>query len=177
MIRWRSVADSKAWIRHWIARQDVPSRRERFILFVVRLLCLRGALVADNLFRFYLLSHSSWLGRILNRGLYLHYIFKGDDDRDLHNHPWYDSKSLILVGGYLEQLAKQTDWGFYVVTRPQNPGAINRIRRDTYHRIHMSHGPCWTLFYSGERVDRVRGEDWSFLNVRTGQKTLWKDYK
>ena len=37
--------------------------------------------------------------------IWLHAIYKADQDKHLHNHPW-DFKSLVLKGSYLEQTEK-----------------------------------------------------------------------
>lgn len=104
---------------------------------------------------------------------YLHHFFRGDDDRELHNHPWGFSMSLILTGGYIEERwdpeAKKTR------TRRCYPGDINVIRASDFHRLTLldSTRGCWTLFLSKHRIEEKNGHDWGFLDTATGTYTPW----
>jgi hypothetical protein len=44
-----------------------------------------------------------WIPRNAYFNVYLHHVLRSDDDRALHDHPWY-SFSLILQGGYNEHM-------------------------------------------------------------------------
>jgi hypothetical protein len=105
--------------------------------------------------------------------LYLHHFFRGDDDREMHNHPWEFSMSLILTGGYIEER-----WDIEarkVCTRRCYPGDINIIRAADFHRVTMldpARG-CWTLFLSKHRIEEKNGHDWGFLDTATGKYTPW----
>ena len=108
--------------------------------------------------------------------VYLHYFFRGDLDRELHNHPWRWSASLILSGGYIEQRYD----GPLELIRPDlvrerrvGPGSINIIRHDTYHRVAMMESNSWSLFVAGPRVVTRRGEDWGFVNPATREYESW----
>lgn len=184
MIRFANQGSRELWRGHWRQRirDRVPVRRlERFLLWLVSFLGLRAE-VKGPVMRFYIFSHRSWLGRLLNRGLYLHYMLESDTDRELHNHPFYWSTAFILDGGYSEELAFRNGLGslrtgaYWVAARTLRPGMLNRIYRDTFHRITLDNGPCWTLFYSGPRVDRPRGKDWQFLDTKTGAKIYWSEF-
>jgi hypothetical protein len=108
--------------------------------------------------------------------VYLHYFFRGDHDRELHAHPWTWAVSMILSGGYVEQRYDGPIEGIregLVRERRLGPGSINIIRHDTYHRIHLMDGPSWSLFIAGPRFSATRGEDWGFLDPRTGEYESW----
>lgn len=106
---------------------------------------------------------------------YLHYFFRGDEDREVHNHPWRMSASLILVGGYQEFRWKPAKKDFDV--RYLTPGKVNFIGRNDYHRVELfDHQGCWTLFVSLGRVMESNGRDWNFLNTETGEKIPWGDW-
>lgn len=86
---------------------------------------------------------------------YLHYFHRGDEDHELHNHPWGFSLSIILTNGYLEE--RWTERG--IVKRVLRPGSINILRFNDFHRVDLrdpSKG-AWTLFFAGKRV-----QDWGF---------------
>lgn len=108
--------------------------------------------------------------------LYLHHFFRGDNDREVHNHPWAFSMSLILTSGYVEERwdrASRT-----LQTKHFYPGDINVIRRDDFHKVTLkdpSRG-CWTLFLSSRRVEEKSGFDWGFLDTNTDQFTPWGPY-
>lgn len=98
---------------------------------------------------------------------YLHYFFRGDDDRAYHNHPWKRSVSFILSGGYKEHI-----WDFKaqrVRTRDFLPGQVNYLRRGTFHKVELYPGQnCWTCFISSGRVEEPVGYDWDFFDPDTG---------
>lgn len=103
---------------------------------------------------------------------YLHHFFRGDSDREAHNHPWVCSVSLILTSGYKEYRWKPALGRFD--ERYLKPGSINYIRRNDFHRVELYKGQgCWTLFTSIGRVMESNGRDWSFLNTETGELTPW----
>lgn len=105
--------------------------------------------------------------------IYLHFFFQGDEDRELHNHPWSRSWSYILTGGYLEErwnaYHRWTD-RFLLV-----PGKVNSIARDDYHRVTLlkPEEGCWTLFLSFGRVQKSDGTDWGFFDTDSEQYTPW----
>jgi hypothetical protein len=117
----------------------------------------------EYLLRFYI-KHNGVLP-----GLYLHKFFRGDKDRNLHNHPWRWSFSLILTGGYDEERLK----GNTILTRRMGPGRINLLAGDTFHRISLvdeGYG-AWTMFCSGEKV-----KGWGFLVEETGEVIPQEEY-
>lgn len=106
---------------------------------------------------------------------YLHHFFRGDEDREVHNHPWQRSVSVILTSGYKEYRWKPALKRFE--ERYLKPGSINYIRRDDFHRVELYKDQgCWTLFTSIGRVMESNGKDWSFLNTTTGELIPWGDW-
>jgi hypothetical protein len=131
----------------------------------------------DNpyLLRWYLIPRN----RFFN--VYLHKIVRSDDDRALHDHPWY-WLSVMLRGRYAEVVKVNEHEvighiaGYQEGKRPQctgyfrglyyevyrrtiyRAGAI-RIRRATHtHRLELiDNKPCWTLFITGPKI-----REWGF---------------
>ncbi len=85
--------------------------------------------------------------------IYLHNIVRDDDDRALHDHPWWNL-SIVLRGGYWE----------YVPISPLEPAGATIgswrgvgsfvLRRPTAaHRLALMTGAsCWSLFITGPNV-------------------------
>jgi hypothetical protein len=127
------------------------------------------------LHRFYLWRRSdapswvpSWFKRNLP-GIYLHYFHRGDLDKELHNHPWGGSLSLIITNGYREERLTETG----VVSRLIRPGSLNFIRYRDFHRVDLINPTkgAWTLFFSGARV-----QDWGFIDPDTRSYTDWETF-
>lgn len=92
--------------------------------------------------RWYLLPRNRWFN------VYLHKIVRDDDDRALHDHPWW-SLSIILSGAYCEHTTRGTE----VYSAPWF-----RLRSSRFaHRLEVVNGPVWTLFITGPRV-----REWGF---------------
>lgn len=122
-------------------------------------------------------------------GMYLHHFFRGDNDRDLHDHPWKLSGSLILTGGYVEErLVDLEAWMNYptrealavarpggkqglVIKRYVGPGTINIIRGDDFHRVDLVGDSAWTIFVSGNK-----NKDWGFWERDTGRVIPHREY-
>lgn len=93
----------------------------------------------------------------------VHFIKAPDSDRHLHDHPW-DSRSIILAGGYVEQ------WpgGRFFVRRP---GDTVARKYGEFHKITNVMGSgALTLFITG----RYRGP-WGFWV--DGEKVPWREYE
>lgn len=100
--------------------------------------------------------------------LYVHQFLRDDDDRALHDHPWW-SVSLTLRGAYCEVLPIDQEQPcsldfsselfparLRVVTR--KPGALTFRSASMRHRIMVgSSSGAWTLFLTGPRL-----RDWGF---------------
>lgn len=103
--------------------------------------------------------------------VYLHEIHRGDEDPELHNHPWRFALAWILSGGYAEERREIDGEACTVRARTFRPGHLNLIGADTYHRLSEVRPSTWTLFVVGPRV-----QDWGFWNRRTGEVTPWRDF-
>lgn len=83
----------------------------------------------------------------------IHRIYKADEDKHLHNHPW-NFTSILLAGGYYERTPDKL--------RLKLSGAINRYDRNKYHKIDTIYvGPVTTLCFMGPRTKEA--DDWGYL--------------
>lgn len=92
--------------------------------------------------------------------VYLHHFCRSDDDRALHDHPWWNM-SLLLSGNYREHLVGG-------VVKRRTEGAFYFRRASTAHRVELEEEfphsgmhierPVWTLFVTGPRI-----REWGFL--------------
>ena len=113
--------------------------------------------VKDNpyMLRWWIFPRNKWFG------VYLHKFLHDDDDRAMHDHPWY-SISFVLWGSYIEH----TPDGKKVYS----PGSI--ILRSALHRHRVeliNNRPVWTLFFTGWRV-----REWGFWCPQGF--VLWRDF-
>lgn len=119
-----------------------------------------GDLETPYMRRWYVIPRNRWFN------IYLHEILQPDDERALHDHPWWNI-SLVLKGGYLEHMkGKPGDiHREYAIWR--SPGRLVFRRAATAHRIGLAQKwdhttgkyhwlPCWSLFITGPRI-RVWG--------------------
>lgn len=97
--------------------------------------------------------------------IFIHFFHRGDGDRDQHNHPWENSVSLILTGGYREERGDEV--------RTLRPGMINVIGMDDFHRVDLLEPKkgCWTLFVAGKGV-----QDWGFRLQGSKKFVPWREY-
>ncbi len=101
-------------------------------------------------------------------GLYLHHFHRGDQDLELHNHPWGWSVSLILAGGYVEE--RRGGLGD-VVRCVFEPGSLNWIWGNTFHRVELLEDDAWTLFLVGQK-----SQSWGFWERGSGIFTPWREF-
>lgn len=81
--------------------------------------------------------------------IYLHKFLKSDDDRAMHDHPWW-SISFLLSGSYIEHNARGK--------KEYTPGSIIVRNAIDPHRVELHDTkPCWTLFITGRRI-----REWGF---------------
>lgn len=101
--------------------------------------------------------------------VYLHHFLRGDDEVELHNHPWRLSLSLILAGGYREERRV----GTRIKSRMVRPGMINIIRGNDYHRVELLDPKkgAWTLF-----ITTTREQNWGFWHPQTKEFLFWEDH-
>lgn len=96
----------------------------------------------DYLWRWHLVPRN----RFFN--VYLHKFGRSDDDRALHDHPWY-SVSFLLRGELLEH---------HLNGKRHVPLFRPVFRTAKFaHRLEVVKGPVWTLFVTGPKV-----RDWGF---------------
>lgn len=104
--------------------------------------------------------------------LFLHSFHLPDAERELHNHPWDQSVSLILNGGYTEHRRTEAKGplGYDVLTRKLKSGDVNAINRDTFHRVvELGSDVVWTVFVTGRRIG-----DWGFWNEDADTYEHWR---
>jgi hypothetical protein len=75
--------------------------------------------------------------------IYLHHFLRSDDDRALHDHPWWNL-SILLRGRYLEHTRDRI--------RLRHAGCMVLRRATCAHRIELIDGPVWTLFLTGPKI-------------------------
>lgn len=85
--------------------------------------------------------------------IYLHQFMRSDDDRALHDHPWWNL-SILLRGRYVEHTISA---GGINIRTERKAGGIKLRRAGAAHRIELHDGPCWTLFVTGPRL-----REWGF---------------
>lgn len=93
--------------------------------------------------------HRWWIiprNRFFN--IYLHHFLRSDDDRALHDHPWWNV-SILLKGQYLEHMP--------TCSRQRKCFQIIFRKATASHRVELTHGSVWTLFITGRRV-----REWGF---------------
>lgn len=105
-----------------------------------------------------------WSGRF---GIYLHRFHRSDSDRELHNHPWRWSCSLVLAGGYVEERRS----GDAVISRRVTPGRFNWIGHDDFHRVDLIEKDAWTLFVVGPKVS-----SWGFWSRISRAFVPWREF-
>lgn len=97
--------------------------------------------------------------------IYLHEFLGSDDDRALHDHPWFNL-SIVLKGYYIEHTV-ETEKQRQHFTSLGVPDLLGYYRGAgdfkfrapwTAHRLEVPEPPCWTLFITGPRI-----REWGFL--------------
>lgn len=96
--------------------------------------------------------------------VYLHKILRDDDDRALHDHPWWNV-SIVLKGSYDEVVpnfkALKTPFTRMAdtptVTKRRGPGSVIFRRATTCHRLVIpvqggGQKYCWSLFITGPTI-------------------------
>ena len=102
----------------------------------------------DNpyMLRWFLFPKNRWFN------IYVHKFLRSDDDRALHDHPWWFI-SLILRGSYIERRISATD------DNTRRTGSIALRPASTLHRIELiDNQPVWSLIITGPKC-----REWGFL--------------
>jgi hypothetical protein len=112
--------------------------------------------------RWYIIPRNKWFN------IYLHNIKRSDEDRALHDHPWWNI-SLVLKGGYFEVVPLFKDPGLPGIVRFwRKPGSCVFRWPASAHRLEVVDGcDVWTLFITGRRI-----REWGFW---CGQR--WVDWR
>lgn len=110
-----------------------PTRRPDFVV--------RRATGEPYLNRWWLIPRNRWFN------VYLHEFLGSDEDRALHDHPWFNL-SILLFGQYTEVTIQNGGTEKRVVRRA---GALKLRSPWAAHRIEIAQ-PCWTLFLTGPVV-------------------------
>ncbi|TQV82816.1 hypothetical protein [Aliikangiella coralliicola] len=107
----------------------------------------------DYLKRWYVIPRN----RFFN--IYLHCFNRSDDDRALHDHPWW-SLSILLKGELIEHTFNSVR---------HIPRLLPIIRSAKLaHRLELVKGPAWTIFITGPKV-----REWGFHCPISG----WRHWK
>ncbi len=81
--------------------------------------------------------------------IFVHNIYKADEDKHLHDHPWSYCNA-VLRGSYLEE----TPDGINLM----DVGSSSRRKAESFHKILKVWGPVTTLFMIGRRR-----RDWGYF--------------
>jgi hypothetical protein len=90
--------------------------------------------------------------RVFN--IYLHRFLRSDDDRALHDHPWWNL-SILIDGSYTEHRIAAGGVHEKVVLHAGDSRL--RLSGRIAHRVELHDGPCTTLFITGPRY-----REWGF---------------
>lgn len=113
-------------------------------------------------------SERTWWMRLMTAlpSIYLHCFHRSDDDRAHHDHPWCNA-SLLLSGRYTEHTIAA---GGINVRRQRVTGDMAFRRAKGAHRIELTDGVCWSLFFTGFRL-----REWGFHCPEQGW-VHWTDF-
>lgn len=116
---------------------------------------------AENTYmrRWWLIPRNRWFN------IYLHHFLRSDDDRALHDHPWWNL-SILLEGRYVEHTISA---GGINIRTERRAGEMKFRRAGAAHRIELVDGPCWTIFITGPRL-----REWGFHCP--GGWVHWRDF-
>lgn len=106
-----------------------------------------GGMDDPYLRRWWLIPRNRWFN------VYLHHFMRSDDDRALHDHPWWNL-SVLLRGRYVEHTIAA---GGINRRTEMRAGDWKFRRARAAHRIELVDGACWTLFITGPRL-----REWGF---------------
>lgn len=87
--------------------------------------------------------------------VFLHRFLDSDSDRGIHDHPWDQSFSFILAGGYNEKrlVVNSKTNKEEVIIRDIRPMSVNNIKGNDFHQILLKpRVPAWTIFYHAKRT-------------------------
>ena len=109
--------------------------------------------------RWWVIPRNRWFN------IYLHEILRSDDDRALHDHPWWNL-SIIISGRYVEHTIQAGG----IECRIERPaGSIKLRRASDAHRLEVGPVSCWSLFITGPVL-----RQWGFHCARGW--VHWRDF-
>lgn len=79
--------------------------------------------------------------------IYLHLFIRSDDDRALHDHPWFNL-SYILQGSYVERTIAAGG----INHRTRRRAGQFKFRTPWHAHCVEIEEPCWTLFITGPKI-------------------------
>lgn len=82
--------------------------------------------------------------------LFLHKFLRDDDDRALHDHPWWFI-SIVLWGGYREITETWSSVSRYT-GKNRWAGSVAFRKATHKHRVVLLKNPTWTLILTGPRI-------------------------
>lgn len=97
--------------------------------------------------RWWIVPRNRWFN------IYLHHFLRSDDDRALHDHPWWNV-SILIDGEYTEHTIAA---GGVNVRNVYRSGNLKFRTAGAAHRVELRTGSCWTLFITGPIV-----REWGF---------------
>lgn len=130
--------------------------------------------------RWWVIPRNRWFN------IYLHKILRDDDDRALHDHPWWNV-SIVLSGAYVEitpDFSKAETPYARIADLPvrghwRGAGSIIFRRATACHRLALpaqpgtgpdgKRAPCWSLFITGPRI-----REWGF-HCPKGWR-IWREF-
>lgn len=148
----------------WTNDPSKPGRFERLMMKVFRYRDITK--VVDGkaslyLRRFYLTP------RALPIRVFLHHIARSDDDRDLHDHP-FDFSTTLLRGAYIEHLPGNDARLLYAGQSVFNPA-------EHLHRLELL-DPVWSLVILS-KARRVWGFAMEGVDLNGEKVTAWTDWR
>lgn len=116
-----------------------------------------GSLDDPYLLRWWVITRNRWFN------IYLHHTLRSDDDRALHDHPWYNIS--ILLKGNLSEVLPENKVRKFKRFLPIFRKATDR------HRLVLNdkNNPSWTLFITGPKI-----REWGFYCPKGW--VHWKDF-
>jgi len=90
--------------------------------------------------------------------IFIHKFMQGDDDEDVHDHPW-GFFHLVLSGGYWEELANNQNGNLNEGTKRvwRAPGYWKIVDAEYKHRIELGEENPWTIFIPFRKTN-----EWGF---------------
>jgi hypothetical protein len=98
-----------------------------------------------------------WLLQLGKFSLRLHHWIASDDDRHLHDHPWWFI-TFVLKGGYTDVYDPRFEMGSDRRYKDRLKRGSLRYRPAHHtHTVQVNEGGCWTFLLTGPKI-----RDWGF---------------